>query len=106
MNPAACAGANVVLDKMDEAFLADVRKKADYLRGELMKIDEVESLSGLGMMIGVNFKTKDYTQVVQELCENGVLAITTHGRLRLLPPLTITKEEMDQALQVFRKVLG
>lgn len=105
MNPAACAGANVVLDKMDDAFLKDVREKADYLRGELLKIDEVKSLSGLGMMIGVDFKTRDYAQVVQELCENGVLAITTHGRLRLLPPLTITKDEIDQALKIFHKVL-
>lgn len=105
MNPAACAGANVVLDKMDDAFLKDVREKADYLRGELLKIDEVKSLSGLGMMIGVDFKTRDYAQVVQGLCENGVLAITTHGRLRLLPPLTITKDEIDQALKIFHKVL-
>lgn len=105
MNPAACAGANVVLDRMDDTFLQDVREKADYLRSELLAIDEVESLSGLGMMIGVNFKTRDYAQVVQELCAHGVLTITTHGRLRLLPPLTITKEEIDEALAVFHKLL-
>lgn len=106
MNPVACAGANVVLDTIDEVFLDEVRNKADYLRAKLLEIPEVKGLSGLGLMVGIDLKSKVNSDVVNDLVKNGVLAITAGDRVRLLPPLVISKEEIDEALEIMASVLA
>ena len=106
MNPVVCAGGAVVLDTLDEPFLAGVREKAYYLRSQLEAIDEIESTTGLGMMIGINLKTRDFQETAKDLIAAGAIVITAIDKIRLLPPLTITYEEIDKALEVFRKVLG
>jgi len=105
MNPVISAGANYVVDTIDDAFLAEVNRKAEYIRAELEKLDEVSGTTGLGLMIGIDLKTKKNADVLASLRENGVLVLTAGTRIRLLPPLTITDEDIDQALEAFRKVL-
>ena len=105
MNPVICAGAGYIMDTIDDAFLEDVNEKAAYLRAGLEKIDEVAGTTGLGLMIGIDLKTKAPADVLPALRENGVLVLTAGTRIRLLPPLTITKEDIDQALDAFRNVL-
>ena len=105
MNPVASAGACVVLDTMDEAFLADVNEKAAYIRGELMKMKRVTGLDGLGLMIGIDLDGMTGGEAVGKLMDEGVLAIPAGTRLRLLPPLTISSEEIEKALAAMRKVL-
>ena len=105
MNPVACAGACVVLDTMDEAFLASVREKAALIRGELMKMKKVAGLDGLGLMIGIDLEGMTGAEAVNRLMEEGVLAIPAGSRLRLLPPLTINGEEIQRALAALRRVL-
>lgn len=105
-NPVVCAGANAVLDVLTrEGFLEEVDQKARYLRGELSKIGEVASLSGLGMMIGVTLRTRSAGEVLQKAFEHGLLVLTAKEKVRLLPPLTITKAEMDEGLAILREVL-
>ncbi len=105
-NPVVCAGAVAVLDTITaDGFLDSVKEKAAYLRSELEKIPEIESLSGIGMMIGIKLKTKDAHDVMLAANDAGLLVLTAKDKLRLLPPLTITKEEMDEGLAIFRKVL-
>jgi acetylornithine/N-succinyldiaminopimelate aminotransferase len=106
MNPVACAGACVVLDTMDEAFLASVREKSELIRGELMKMKKVAGLDGLGLMIGIDLDGMTGAEAVNRLMEEGVLAIPAGSRLRLLPPLTISGEEIQRALAALRRVLG
>lgn len=105
-NPVVCAGAVAILDTITaDGFLESVKEKADYLRSELIKIPEITSLSGIGMMIGITLKTKDAHDVMVAANDAGLLVLTAKDKLRLLPPLTITKEEMDAGLAILRSVL-
>ena len=70
-NPVVCAGANVVLSKLDDALLADIRRKGDKIRAALNKCKEVESVTGLGMMIGIALKTKTAADVREASMQAG-----------------------------------
>ena len=105
MNPVACAGACVVLDTMDDAFLESVKTRSEKIRGELKQMKKVTGLDGLGLMIGIDLDGMTGAEAVSKLMEEGVLAIPAGSRLRLLPPLTISDEEIDRALAAIRKVL-
>ena len=106
-NPVVCAGANAVIEQITaEGFLDSVKEKAAYLRGELEKIPEITGLTGIGMMIGMTLKTKNAHDVMVAANDAGLLVLTAKEKLRLLPPLTITKEEMDAGLAILRKVLS
>ncbi len=105
MNPVACAGACVVLDTMDEAFLDSVRAKSEIIRNELKKMNKVAGLDGLGLMIGIDLEGMTGAEAVNRLMEEGVLAIPAGQRLRLLPPLTINEEEINKALDALHSVL-
>lgn len=104
-NPVACAGANVVMDRIDEDFLSEVRKKGGYLRAELAKISGVKDISGLGMMIGFKVEGRESIDVVKECMKKGLMMLTAKDKVRLLPPLSITKDEIDRGLAVLRSVV-
>jgi acetylornithine/N-succinyldiaminopimelate aminotransferase len=104
-NPVACAGGLVILDRVDEAFLAEVRRKAAYITDAISKMPAVKSVSGRGLMIGVGIEGKTAKEVVAACAENGLLILTAKDRLRLLPPLNITAEEIDEGLSVLRQGL-
>lgn len=105
MNPVACAGACVVLDTMDDAFLDSVKAKSEKIRSELSQMKKVTGLDGLGLMIGIDLDGMTGAEAVSNLMEEGVLAIPAGQRLRLLPPLTISDEEIKRALEALHKVL-
>ena len=105
MNPVACAGACVVLDTMDDAFLDSVKAKSEKIRSELSQMKKVTGLDGLGLMIGIDLDGMTGAEAVSKLMEEGVLAIPAGQRLRLLPPLTISDEEIKRALEALHKVL-
>ena len=67
-------------------------------------IDGVKAVTGLGLMIGleVNGNSKD---IAKKCLEKGLLVLTAHERVRIVPPLNITKREMDEGLTIFREVL-
>lgn len=104
-NPVASAGANVVLDTLTEDFLESVQEKSAYLKEELEKLEEVESVSGLGLMIGVTFKQEKAKDIVLKAKEEGVLFLTAKDKLRMLPPLIIDKAAIDEALACLKKIL-
>jgi len=105
MNPVACAGACVVLDTMDDVFLDSVKAKSETIRNELKKMSKVAGLDGLGLMIGIDLEGMTGAEAVNKLMEEGVLAIPAGQRLRLLPPLTISDDEIKRALDALSKVL-
>lgn len=106
-NPICCAGGLVVLKEVNSnGFLEEVAKKGDYIRNNLLKIPEVESVSGIGLMIGVKLKTKKAADVVKKALENGLLLLTAKEKVRLLPPLTITYEEIDKGLSIIKDILN
>ena len=108
-NPVCAAAAQVVLDTLDEDALAAVREKGRYLRAsiEAMGLPPLGTTRGLGLMIGVEVKegwtNKD---LAVRLIQNGLLVLTAGPALRLLPPLTISREEMDRGLAIMRETLG
>ena len=101
-NPIACAGALSVLSRLDDAFLSEVRKKSVYVFEALQGAAGVESVSGMGLMIGI--KTKKPAAEVLKICmENGVLCLTAKDKLRLLPALNIPMELLVQAVEVIKR---
>ncbi len=105
-NPVACAGGLAVLDRVtQEGFLQQVQEKADYIKSEIIKCSEVESVTGLGLMIGIKLKTKNAADVVKTALERGLLLLTAKDKIRLLPPLTIETEELEKGLGILKKIL-
>ena len=68
-------------------------------------MDEVEAVTGMGMMIGVVLKDKDAHEVMEKAAEKGLLILTAKEKVRLLPPLTISVEDIDKGLDILRVVL-
>ena len=104
-NPVACAGAVEVLTRMDDDFLAEVAAKGEYLKKKLLEMPQVKSVSGMGLMIGVEIDGKEAGDVVKAALEMGLMILTAKDKVRMLPPLTITYEELDEGLAVFSKAL-
>ena len=107
-NPVAAAAACHVLDRMDDAFLAQVKEKGAYLRQaiEAMELSCLGKTRGLGMMIGIDVVGEQTnSQLAAKLIESGLLILTAGPGLRLLPPLTITQEEMDKGLSIMKAAL-
>ena len=101
-----CAGANVVVDRMDQSFLANVNERAVQLRAGIAKLPHVKSISGIGLMVGIEFYDLKAADVLAACREAGLLVLTAKTRLRLLPPLTLSEHDVDMALEILSDVLG
>ena len=105
-NPIACAGALEVLKRVsDKKFLEDVAEKGSYIKEKLLKIKGVSEVRGMGMMIGVVLEKDNAKEVAVKCVEKGLLVITAKNLIRFLPPLNITKEEIDKGLEIFADVV-
>lgn len=104
-NPVACAGGLEVLKRVDEKLLCEVREKGEYIRNKLSEIPEVDFVRGEGLMLGIALKTKTAAEVCGKCTENGLLILTAKALLRMLPPLTITYEEIDKGIEILKNVL-
>lgn len=106
-NPVCCAGGLAVLDKAaNREFLNEIKKKAEYLRNAISMVDEVSELSGIGLMIGITLKTKKAGEVAKRCLDKGLLVLTAKDKVRLLPPLTISYEDIDKGLKILTEVLS
>ena len=100
-----CAGANYVLDTIaNEEFLNEVERKGAYLEEKLREIKEVKNVRRLGLMVGIEIDGNAH-EIAVKCVENGLLIITAKNLLRMLPPLTITKDELDEAVTILEKTL-
>lgn len=104
-NPAVCAGAYSILSRIDEKLLVSVREKGEYFREGLKKIDGVKEVTGMGLMIGIH-TDKPAAEVANECMKRGLLVLTAHSNVRLLPPLTISKDDIDFALKILNEVIS
>ena len=105
-NPLACAGGLAVVNRVSgKDFLDEVNKKAEYIRGKLSEINEVEGVDGLGLMMGIRLKTKSAAEICKACLDNGLLVLTAKEKLRLLPPLNITYEEIDKGIEILKGLL-
>lgn len=104
-NPVVCAGAYSILSRIDEKLLVSVREKGEYFREGLKKIDGVKEVTGMGLMIGIH-TDKPAAEVANECMKRGLLVLTAHSNVRLLPPLTISKDDIDFALKILNEVIS
>jgi len=106
--PTVCAAVNVVLDTVvDEHFLNNVFYKGEYLRNAILSFGSknIHDVRGMGLMLGIVVDEGRHTEFATRLIEKGVLVLTAgNNAVRLLPPLTITLQEMDQALRIMKEV--
>ena len=108
-NPIAAAAALVVQETLNDEFLAEVTAKGEYLRSsiEALNLPCFGHTRGMGLMIGIEV-AEGYNKgdILNKLIENGLLVLTAGPGMRLLPPLSITYEEMDKGLAIMKKALG
>lgn len=105
-NPVVCAGANYVVDKIsDTEFLNEVETKGKYLQQKLSSIDGIKNIRRMGLMVGIELESADAHDIAVKCVENGLLIITAKALLRMLPPLTISYEEIDEAVKILEKTI-
>lgn len=101
-NPVCCAGAYNIISRIDEKLLADVKAKSEYIFSELSGAKGIKTVSGMGLMVGLETE-KDAKEIVALCREKGVLVLTAKTKVRLLPPLNITAEELETAVNVIKE---
>lgn len=102
-NPVACAGAISVIKRMDRAFLDEVKEKSRFVFESLKDAKGIESVSGLGLMIGIK-TVRPAKEVVLKCMERGVLCLTAKDKVRLLPALNISGELLCEAIDIIKSV--
>ena len=102
-NPVCCAGALNVLSRLDDELLADVRKKSEYIIGELSGATGIESVTGLGLMLGIK-TVKPAAEVVKACRDRGVIVLTAKDKVRLLPALNIPFDLLKTAIETIKSV--
>ena len=100
-----CAGAAYILESLDEKMLVEINKKSATIRNELAEMEEVESVSGLGFMIGIKHKTKTAKEIAETCLQEGLIVLTAKEKVRLLTPLNISWEQLEKGLTILKKVL-
>jgi len=101
-NPVCCAGAVSVISRIDDELLAGVCRKSEYIFAELKDAEGVESVSGMGLMIGIK-TTKPAGEVLKACMEKGVLCLTAKDKVRLLPALNIPDDLLAEAIAVIKE---
>ncbi len=105
-NPIACAGGLAVLERVsEEGFLESVAEKAEFIRAKLAECSEAESITGLGLMIGIKLRSKIAGDIVKKALDKGLLLLTAKDKVRLLPPLTIDMSELEEGLAILIQLL-
>ena len=104
-NPVCCAAALSVINRLTDDFLNSVREKSQYVFNELSSVTGVEGMSGMGLMIGIK-PQKSAAEVVAAAREKGVLCLTAKDKVRLLPPLNISFDDLKEAIAVIKEALS
>ena len=105
-NPVVCAGGRYVLSRIDDKLLSEVKEKGEYIKSRLSGVKRVKSVSGLGLMLGIELEEKKAADVVKECISRGVIPLTAKDKVRLLPPLVITMEQLEKAVDVLARVIA
>lgn len=101
-NPVCCAGALSIVSRLDDNLLEQVKEKSQYIITELTGCSGIKSVTGMGLMLGLD-TIKPVSDVVASCMEKGVLVLTAHGKVRLLPPLNIPMEQLEKAVCIIKE---
>ncbi len=102
-NPVCAAGALSVVKRIDDTLLCEVEKKSKYIFETLQNAEGIQSVSGMGLMVGIK-TVKQASEVVKAAMENGVLCLTAKDKVRLLPALNIPFEDLIKAIDIIKEV--
>ena len=102
-NPVCCAGALSILKRLDDSFLGSVKRRSGYIMSSFYGAPGIESVSGMGLMIGVK-TTAPAGEVVKKCMEKGVLCLTAKDKVRLLPALNIPMDDLEYAVETIKEV--
>ena len=100
-NPVCCAGALSVIRRLDDRFLAEVQAKSDYIFSALEGAEGIKSVSGMGLMIGIETE-RPAKDVVMDCMDKGVLCLTAKTKVRLLPALNIPMDVLEEAITILK----
>lgn len=103
-NPVVAAGACSIVERIDDDFLIEVQRKSEKIRTALANVKGVQSISGMGLMLGIE-TNKPAGEVAKACLANGLLILTAKTKLRLLPALNISDAELDEGLEILKGVL-
>lgn len=103
-NPVVAAGACSIVERINDDFLHEVQRKSEKIRTALAKVKGVKSISGMGLMLGIE-TDKPAGEVAKACLANGLLILTAKTKLRLLPALNISDAELDEGLEILKGVL-
>lgn len=104
-NPVCCAGACNILSRIDDELFSEVQAKSKYIFEEFEEAKGVKSVSGLGLMIGIETE-KDAKEIVNACMQKGVLILTAKTKVRLLPPLNIGWDELKKAVAILKETIA
>lgn len=102
-NPVCCAGALNIISRLTDECLYGVTERSNYIFSQLDGAKGIKSVSGLGLMIGVECE-KDAGEVISACRERGVLVIKAKHKVRLLPPLNIEMNDLKKAIEIFKEI--
>lgn len=103
-NPVCAAGAVSIVERLDEELFGEVTRKGWHLYSALKGTKNVQKVSGMGLMIGIK-TIKPARAVAEECLKRGLLVLTAHDKVRLLPPLNIGEEEIEKGLKILKEVI-
>lgn len=103
-NPICAAGACSIVSRIDDAFLEEVNRKSEYIKSYLSQVNGVKSISGMGLMLGIE-TNKNAKDAANECLEKGLLVLTAKNKIRLLPALNISQAELDEGLKILKEVI-
>ena len=103
-NPICAAGAVSIVSRIDDKFLDSVNEKSNYIKEFLKNVSGVKSISGMGLMLGIEIE-KDAKKIANECLKKGLLVLTAKTKIRLLPALNISKAELDEGLNILKEVI-
>ncbi len=101
-NSVCCAGALNILSRIDQKLLDDVKKKSKYIFDELTDAKGIKSVTGLGLMIGIECE-RPVNEIIDECRANGVLVIKAKQKIRLLPALNIENDKLEKAIKILKE---
>ncbi|MDD3333992.1 MAG: aspartate aminotransferase family protein [Eubacteriales bacterium] len=104
-NPICAAGALCVQKRLTDELFSEVERKSRYILQELSPLPNVKSVTGRGLMLGVE-SNQNAGQLVKRLLNRGVVALTAKTKLRLLPPLTIPDSDLETAVQIIKEEIN
>ncbi|MBQ8747524.1 MAG: aspartate aminotransferase family protein [Clostridia bacterium] len=104
-NPVACAGAISILSRIDDALLASVRERSEYIVNALTGAKGVKSVSGMGLMLGI-LTEKPAKDVIAGCMARGVVVLSAKDKVRLLPALNIPMDELKKAIAILKEVIA